>query len=340
MRPLRVLLLSHPGLIPPESVEGRSERELHEWKTVSSVTAALKAAGHHVRALGVQLELQPIRDEIEEWKPHVVFNLLEEFHGETAYDQNVASYLELLRVPYTGCNPRGLMLARGKDLSKTLVAYHRIATPTFHVFPMQRKVRRPPRLQFPLIVKTLSEDASRGIAQASVVNSDEKLIERVGFIHERIGTAAIVEQYIEGRELYVGVLGNERLRVFPVWELEFGDSSTRANRIATARVKHDPVYQERRGILQGPAEDLSPELAARIQRIAKRIYRTLALDGYARIDFRLSAESVPYFLEANPNPEIAIHEEFAEAADYDGLEYTALLERILALGIRRAEIGG
>ena len=120
----------------------------------------------------------------------------------------------------------------------------------------------------------------------------------------------------------------------------FGESSTRANRIATARVKHDPVYQERRGILQGPAEDLAPELATRIQRTAKRIYRTLALDGYARIDFRLSAESVPYFLEANPNPEIAIHEEFAEAADYDGLDYTALLERILALGIRRAEVRG
>jgi len=340
MRPLRVLVLSHPGLIPPESVEGRSERELHHWKTVSSVMQALGGAGHHVRALGVQLELQPIRDEIEEWKPHVVFNLLEEFHGETAYDQNVASYLELLRVPYTGCNPRGLMLARGKDMSKTLVAYHRIATPAFHVFPMRRKVRRPGRLQFPLIVKTLNEDASRGIAQASVVNSDEKLVERVAFIHERMGTAAIVEQYVEGRELYVGVLGNERLRVLPVWELEFGESSTRANRIATARVKHDPVYQEQRGILQGPAEDLAPELAARIQRIAKRIYRTLALDGYARIDFRLSAEGVPYFLEANPNPEIAIHEEFAEAADYDGLDYTALLERILALGIRRTQVRG
>lgn len=340
MRPLRVLVLSHPSLIPPASVEGRSERELHHWKTVSNVMTALDAAGHDVRALGVQLELQPIRDEIDEWKPHVVFNLLEEFHGETVYDQNVASYLELLGMPYTGCNPRGLMLARGKDLSKTLVAYHRIATPAFHVFPMRRKVRRPRRLQFPLIVKTLSEDASRGIAQASVVNSDEKLIERVAFIHERIGTAAIVEQYIEGRELYVGVLGNDRLRVLPVWELEFGESSTRANRIATARVKHDPVYQEQRGILQGPAEDLAPELAARIQRLAKRIYRTLALDGYARIDFRLSAESVPYFLEANPNPEIAEAEEFAQAADYDGLEYTALLERILTLGIRRAQVRG
>lgn len=340
MKSLRVLVLSHPDLIPPESVEGRSERELHQWKTVSSVMAALGAAGHDVRPLGVQHELQPIREKIEEWQPDIVFNLLEEFHGQTAYDQNVASYLELLRVPFTGCNPRGLMLARGKDLSKTLVAYHRIPTPTFAVFPMQRKVKRPPRLQFPLIVKTLNEDASRGIAQASVVNSDEKLVERVAFIHESIGTPAIVERFIEGRELYVGVLGNDRLRVLPVWELEFGDNPNGANRIATARVKHDPVYQEQRGILQGPAEDLDPELDARIQRVAKRIYRTLRLDGYGRIDFRLSPEGVPYFLEANPNPEIAMREEFAEAAEYDGLEYPALLERILALGIRRAQVMG
>lgn len=340
MKPLRVLVLSHPDLIPPESLDGRSEREIHQWKTVASVTDALRSVGHDVRVLGVQLELKPIRDEIDGWQPDIVFNLLEEFHGETAYDQNVASYLELLRVPYTGCNPRGLMLARGKDLSKTLVAYHRIPTPVFAVFPRQRKVRRPPRLQFPLIVKTLNEDASRGIAQASIVNSDEKLVERVAFIHERIGTAAIVEKYIEGRELYVGVLGNERLRVLPVWELEFGESPSGANRIATARVKHDPVYQERRGIVQGLAEDISPELTARIQRTAKRIYRTLALDGYARIDFRLSVEGVPYFLEANPNPEIAVHEEFAEAAEHDGLEYPALLERILALGIRRATVRG
>ena len=340
MKPLRVLVLSHPDLIAPQSVEGRSERDLYNWKTVTSVMGALLAAGHDVRALGVQVELRPIRDEIVGWQPDVVFNLLEEFHGETAYDQNVASYLELLRAPFTGCNPRGLMLARGKDLSKTLVAYHRIPTPAFAVFPMQRKVKRPPRLEFPLIVKTLSEDASRGIAQASVVNSDDKLAERVAFIHERIGTAAIVEQYVEGRELYVGVLGNERLRVLPVWELEFGESSSRANRIATARVKHDPVYQERRGILQGPAEDLPPELEARIQRLAKRIYRTLALDGYARIDFRLANDGTPYFLEANPNPEIADTEEFAQAALFDGIEYAPLLERILTLGIGRAKLRG
>jgi D-alanine-D-alanine ligase len=334
MRRLRVLVLLHPDLMPPDSLKGYTEKEIHVWKTEYDVVTTLRALGHDVKPLGVQHELKPIRDAIEEWKPHIVFNLLEQFHGETAYDQNVASFLELMRVPYTGCNPRGLMLARGKDLSKKLLSYHRIPVPAFAVFPKRRKVKRPARLELPLIVKSLSEDASVGIAQASVVDSDEKLAERVAFVHERIGTDAIAEQFIEGRELYVGVLGNRQLRVLPIWELDFGSMP---QSIATERAKHDPEYQERRGILQGPAEGLTPELTARIQSLAKRICRTLALDGYARIDFRLTAEGVPYFLEANPNPEIAQREEFAQAAEYDGLKYPDLLNRILALGLSRAK---
>jgi D-alanine-D-alanine ligase len=336
MKPLRVLVLMHPDLMPPDSSEGYTEQQVNVWKTEYDVVTTLRAAGHEVRPLGVHDELKPVRDAIEGWKPHAVFTLLEQFHGEVIYDQNVASYLELMRIPYTGCNPRGLMLARGKDLSKTLVHYHRIPVPAFAVFPMRRRVRRPARLAMPLIVKSLTDDASRGISQASVVDTDEKLAERVAFIHERIGTAAIAEQYIEGRELYVGVFGNDRLRVLPVWELEFGNMTEGAWHIATEKVKHDPDYQERRGILHGPAKELAPELTARIQRTAKRIYRTLELDGYARIDFRLSADGTLYFLEANPNPEIAESQEFATAAKHDGIAYPDLLHRILALGIRRA----
>jgi len=326
----------HPDLIPPDSKKGHSEAEINVWKTEYDVVSTLRAAGHEVRPLGVHDELKPIRDELESFKPNVVLTLLEQFRGEAIYDQNVASFLELMHVPYTGCNPRGLMLARGKDLSKTLVHYHRIPVPAFAVFPMRRKVRRPARLPLPLIVKSLSEDGSYGIAQASVVDTDAKLAERVGFIHERIGTPAIAEQYIDGREIYVGVLGNDRLRVLPVWELEFGNMAQGDWPIATEKVKHDPDYQERRGILHGPAKDLSPELVARIQRSAKRIYRTLELDGYARIDFRLAADGTPYFLEANPNPEIAESQEFAAAARHDGIKYVDLLHRILALGMSRA----
>src|SRR5437868_12204640 len=277
MKSLRVLVIVHPDLVPPDSLKGHGKDEIHEWKTEYDVVSTLRSAGHEVRPLGVEDELKPIRDEIEGWKPHVVFNLLEQFHGEAVYDQNVASYLELLRIPYTGCNPRGLVLARGKDLSKKLLLYHRVPLPAFAVFRKRRKVRRLPHLGLPLIVKSLNEDASYGIAQASVVDSDEKLAERVAFIHERIGTAAIAEEYIEGRELYVGVLGNERLRVLPIWELEFGSMAPGARLIATDKVKHDPDYQERRGILHGPADNLAPELRARIGNLAKRICRTLEL---------------------------------------------------------------
>ena len=335
MKRLRVLVLVHPDLIPPESSKGYTEQEINVWKTEYDVVTTLRAAGHEVRPLGVHDELKPIRDDIEAWKPDVVFTLLEQFHGEAIYDQNVVSYLELLRVPYTGCNPRGLMLARGKDLSKTLVQHHRVPVPDFVVFPMHRKVKRPARLALPLIVKSVNEDASYGISQASVVDSDDKLVERVKFIHERIGTAAIAEQYIEGREIYVGIVGNDRLLVLPVWELQFKNMPQGDWLIATEKVKHDTGYQERRGILHGPAKDLTPELAARIQGLAKRIDRTLELDGYARIDFRLAADGTPYFLEANPNPEIAENEEFATAARHVGMSYPDLLHRIVALGMRR-----
>src|ERR1700754_3278476 len=148
MKKLRILVLLHPDLMPPETLKGFTEDEIDVWKTEYDVVSTLRRAGHEVKPLGVQDELRPIREEIESWKPDVVFNLLEEFHGETTYDQNVVSYLELLRIPYTGCNPRGLMLSRKKDLSKKLVHYHRIPVPIFTVFPMKRKIRRPKRLRF------------------------------------------------------------------------------------------------------------------------------------------------------------------------------------------------
>ncbi len=338
MKSLRVLVLCHPQLLPPASLTGYSDKEILVFKTEYDVVSTLEKNGHEVRVLGVQFELQPIRDVIEEWKPDIVFNLLDEFHGETLYCQNVAAFLELLRIPYTGSNSRGMVLAQGKDLSKKLLKYHRIPVPDFAVFPIGRKVKRPPKLGFPLIVKSLVEDSSLGISQASVVYDDEGLAERVTFIHERIGTAAIAEQYIDGREIYVGVLGNDRLTVLPPWEVEFSNLGPGQLPIATERAKHDPEYQDRRGVVQGAADDLSPTVVTRIRSIVKRVCQTLELDGYARIDFRLTADGTPYFIEANPNPEIASNEEFAQSAQHDGIEYSDLLNRILALGIRRAGV--
>jgi len=326
----------HPSLVPPDTLKGIGEKESYAWKTEFDVVSTLRKMGHDVRPLGVQYELLPIRDAVEDWKPHVVFNLLEEFHGISEFDSHVVSYLELLRVPYTGCNPRGLMIARGKALSKKLLHFHRIHVPAFTVVPRGHRVRRPRVMAFPLFVKSLTEEASLGIAQASVVESDAKLEERVRFVHDHVGSDAIVEQFIEGRELYVGVIGNHRLRVLPVWELKFENLAAGSAAIATARVKHDPDYQEKRGIFQQQAEDLSEALVARIVRTSKRVYRTLELDGYARIDYRLAGDGVLYFLEANPNPDIATTNEFASAAEEAGMKYRELLAKILSLGLQRS----
>jgi D-alanine-D-alanine ligase len=328
-------MLTHPSFVPPDSLEGFSEKEIYHFKTDYDVKTTLKELGHEVRVLGVQDELLPIRQEVEEWDPHIVFNLLEEFQGIAEFDQHVTGYLELLRVPFTGCNPRGLVLARGKALSKKLVGHHRIQAPAFHVFHRGRKGRRPRSLEFPLIVKSLTEEGSRGISQASVVDSDEALAERVRYVHEKIGTDAIAEQYIPGREIYAGVIGNQRLTVFPPREMVFKNVPKGGVAIATERAKHDPLYQKKAGIDQCEARNLTPELMQTILRTTKRIYRILELDGYARIDYRLSEDGTLYFLEANPNPEIAEHEEFTAGAAAAGVDFPELLMRIIRLGLMR-----
>lgn len=332
MRKLRVLALMHDYLVPPDDVTGVDVRNA-KWKMEFDVKHTLEYMGHEVRALGLGGDLAPIRQAITDWKPHIVFNLMESFEGISMFDQNVVSYLELLRVPYTGCNPRGLILARDKALSKTLLAYHRIPVPEFAVFRVGRAVQRPKRLKFPLIVKSLTQESSIGISQASVVEDDEKLRERVRFIHHSIGTDAIVERYIEGRELYVGVLGNLKLQVFPVWELKFKRLGEDNWPIATERVKWSDSYQKKHGITSGLARDLPEELLQSAQKMSKRVYRTLDLSGYARVDLRLSDDGKVYVLEANPNPQLAYGEDFAESAERAGVSYEALLQRIMTTGL-------
>jgi len=331
---LRVLALVHRHLIPPDTVEEGTDITSEPWRTEYDVISTLRGLGHEVQPLGVHDDLGEIRRLVTEWKPHIAFNLLEAFDDVTIFDQNVISYLELLKLPYTGCNPRGLLLARDKSLSKKLLAYHRIPVPEFEVFRIGRPIRRPKRLEFPLIVKSLTQEASIGISQASVVDSDEKFKERVTFIHESIGTAAIAERYIDGRELYVGILGNQALQALPVWELFFTNMPEGAKRIATDRVKWSVKYQKKYGIDSGLAKDVPDAQAEKIQHICKRAYRALELSGYARIDLRLDEAGNVWVLEANPNPQIARGEDFAASAEKIGISYEAVLQRILNLGLR------
>jgi D-alanine-D-alanine ligase len=333
VKPLRILALMHADLVPPDTAPNHEVAEA-DWKMEFDVTVALKRLGHEVQKLGVGSDLGVIRKAIDESRPHIVLNLLEHFHGVPLFDQNVVSYLELLRIPYSGCNPRGLMLARDKGLAKKVLAFHRIPVPDFHVFPVGRAVRRPKRLAYPLIVKSLTHEASTAISQASVVEDDAKLAERVRFIHDTLGTDAIVERFIDGRELYVGIVGNQRLRVFPVWELLFTKMPDELWHIATDRVKWSRDYQKKRGIKTAAAKNLPEGLAEHIQHVCKRTYRALDLSGYARIDLRLDTQGKVYVLEANPNPQLAYGEDFAESAERAGIHYPDLLQRIVNLGLR------
>jgi D-alanine-D-alanine ligase len=324
----KVLVMLHPSLMPPESMEGVSNKQADLWRTEYDVIRTLRAAGHELQILGVDDSLTELRSALMEQKPSVVFNLLEEFNGIVAYDQHVVAYLELMQRTYTGCNPRGLLLSRDKVLCKQLLSFHRIPTPKFAVFKRGAAFRLPKALQGPLFVKSATDDASLGLSKASLIDDPSKLRERVEFMHEQTGSDVLVEEYIEGRELYVGVIGNDRLTTLPIWELSFGTSPA----IATRRVKWDRAYQQRNNISTGPALDLDPALKQRIDALARRIYRALHLSGYARIDLRLRADGALFVLEANANPNLAADEDFAAAAAAAGIGYTALLERILRLG--------
>lgn len=334
MSKLKILVLVRDGHVPPESLEGISDKELDEWKSEFDVCETLRRLDHDVLPLGVYDDLAPIRNALSEFDPHITFMMLEEFHGVVTYDFAVISYLELMQQAYTGCNPRGLLLSKDKALSKKVLTYHRIPTPRFTVFPLGRAVRRPKKLPLPLFVKSVVEDASFGISQASIVHSDEALAERVKFIHDKTGDDAIAEQYIEGRELYVGVIGNNRLKTFPAWEMDFGKLPEDSARIATSRVKWNRKYQEKHDILTHAAMGLDDATQAGISKLCKRVYRALNMSGYARMDLRMTEAGEIFVIEANANPNISYGEDFAESAEVAGISYEALMQRILNLGLR------
>jgi D-alanine-D-alanine ligase len=329
----KVLVLVHSDLVPPagEKVK-KDQRDGIEWITEYDVITTLESMEHEIKTVGVYSDLKVIRDAIEEFKPHIVFNLLEEFNGQVLMDQNVVSYLELLGIAYTGCNPRGLMLARDKALAKKILIYHDIPTPNFQVFPKNKKPAPDSNLNYPRIVKCQVEEASLGISQASIVSSEEKLIERVNFLIDTYKTDVISEEFIEGREFYVGVLGNYQLKTLPVWELSFNNADNPEKEIYSRNAKWNPKYRKRKGIKTGTAK-ISDELQNKIEDICKRTYRALDLNGYARIDLRVDNEDNVFVIEANPNPNIALDDEFASSAKKADASYEELLQKIITLGI-------
>ncbi len=332
-RKYKVLVLFDTAGTPPANQDFSRELMTDDWAAEAHVINALKELGHEIRTIGVYEEPGLIIDEIKGHPPDVVFNLTEHFNARSANDRNVVGLLEMLDVCYTGSSPTGLTLCKNKGMAKEILAYHKIRVPAFAIFPPGAAIRRPKRLAFPLFIKPLKEEASYGISQDSFVQDDEAFEERIRFIHERMNQEAIAEEYIEGRELYVSILGNRRLQVFPMREVIFSEVPEGQPRFSTFKAKWDEAYRKRWGIKNIFAEPLPAEIEQRIEQICKKVYRALRIRGYGRIDLRLSPAGEIVILEANPNPNIDREDEFAQSALKAGLSYEELIQRILNLAL-------
>ena len=264
----------------------------------------------------------------------VIFNLTESYAGDDTKDMNIAAYLDLLDKPYTGAGPHALYLAQDKSLAKKIFAFHGIQSP-FFATSYKGRVDHAHDVSFPLIVKPCSEDGSIGIDMGSVVESVKELMERIHYIHEEFDAPALIEEYIEGREIYAAVLGNENPEVLPMVELDLSKLPEGTPKIAGKEVKWEKDTEHYRVTKSAPAEDLDEKTAEKLSSTALAAYQALKLRDYGRIDMRLTPKGEVYVIEANPNPWLSSGAEFHMAARKAGRTYTQLIGEIIDLARSR-----
>jgi D-alanine-D-alanine ligase len=264
----------------------------------------------------------------------LIFNLTESYAGDDTKDMNLAAYLELLDQPFTGAGPHALYLAQDKSLAKKVFHFHKIRTPFFAV-SYKGRLDHAHDIEFPLIVKPLSEDGSIGIDASSVVGSVKELMEKIHYIHEQFDSPALIEEYIEGREIYAAVLGEEKAEALPLVELDLSKLPEGTPKIASTDVKWEKDSEAYRKTRSNVVEDLDEKTTERIQEKAVAAYQALKLRDYGRIDMRLTEKGEIYVLEANPNPWLTSGAEFAMAARKSGRTYTDLMRDIVDLAMAR-----
>lgn len=317
---------------PAETFSPEELKEQEDKQTEADVLACLQRLGHQVETLAVFDDVVCIVERIKAFAPDVVFNLTESFHSDRAHEPNIPAFLDLMKVRYTGARPDGLMICKDKALAKKVLAYHRVRVPHFVISPESRPLKRLKRFVFPAFVKPVGQESSDGISKASFAKSEEEALERARFIHEKFHCDALIEEYIEGRELYVSVMGNRKLTVFPPREIFFHQMPEDEPKFATFKAKWDDAYRKKWGIQNGPAKDLTPELGEKLARVARKVYRVLKIKGMGRVDVRLTPAGEIVVIEANPNPSLAHEDDFAQSAAAAGLEYDALIQKILDTG--------
>jgi D-alanine-D-alanine ligase len=306
-------------------------------EVVDQVVEALGESGRHeLDVLEVEDDLGGLLGELEKRRPDLVLNLCEMFGDNVQGDAAVASVLELLRLPFTGSGASELYLRQDKGVTKKVLAFEGILYPNFAIFSPDADLETGGNLRMPLFVKPLRGDASIGIRGAdALVRDSSALMERVLQVHKECKDAALAEEYIEGRELYVGVLGNREAQALPPVELDMSGLPDHMPAVADKDVKFDEALGRRYGIEARVADDLPDEMRARLQKVAVQAYRALRVRDYGRVDLRLTEAGEIYVLEVNANPYLERDSEFAMAAESAGYEYPALLERIVELAAER-----
>ena len=332
---LKILVLFEVNEAPAAAEEyERLMKEEEDWFTEGHVVATLRENDHEVHLGPIHRHPREVTDLVEKIQPDLVWNFVESFRGHRYFESNIVGILELLEVPYTGCGHRCLMLCQDKALSKEILKHHRVHVPRFVVSRLGQPLRRLASSLLPVLVKPLAEEGSVGISRDSFAETEAQALKRVEFLHERFQQDVIVEQYIEGREIYVGVLGDHRLTVLPPRELKFSKVPEGEPKYASFKAKWDDEYRERWGIYNTFAEDLPEPVHREVCGVAKRAFRVLQMRAYGRIDIRLTAEGKVFVVEANPNPQIAMYEDYAEAARKSGISYNDLIEQITRMGAR------
>ncbi len=301
---------------------------------VQDVSDALTALGHTISFIAVHDRVFDLIKAIEKQKPDLVFNVCETFADDYRLEVNVAAVLELARVQFTGSGTAGLLLAQDKILTKQLLEYHEVNTPNFLTFDGEA-FEAFGRMNFPLIVKPARSDASIGIGQHSVVKDWDELTKRVREIRKTLNDEALAEEFIDGREVYVGVIGTPtRPEILPIVELDWGAWNPDVPKVSDRVVKFGDIGEDHPHLVI--AQDISPELKARIERSALLAYRALKIRDYARVDFRISNKTgEPFVLEVNPNPYLEKDSELAMAAEHRGLNYGQLIEHIIESAAHR-----
>jgi D-alanine-D-alanine ligase len=301
---------------------------------VRQVARTLRALGHRVSILGVHGDVKRLIAGLRRRNPELVFNLLEMFGDLVTGDIPVAGLLDLLGVKYTGCGPGEFYLSQDKALSKKLLAYEHLLYPRFAVFSPNSDFETGGNLRMPLFVKPARSDASIGVSKKSLVTDAVQLMRRVTAIHSELNDAALAEEYIEGREFYVGVLGNQQPQALPPIEVDFSGFPEGQPKVLGSRAKWEEGSAEYKGTKSVVAE-LPDELRARLQKVAVDAYRALRVRDYGRVDLRLTDTGEIYVLEVNASCYLEKSSEFAMAAAAAGLDYPRLIEKIVNLAVAR-----